>query len=119
MAGEMLRHSQGALKRLVRCWKEDQLLGYGVFVRECKEQGGRNHHQDPSSDVNGLVPGILEAPAGAEERVAGEVFPVLAQVTPRKMLLFDIHRPGRRTCRGQSLMSSGIVTVVRGALVLQ
>lgn len=66
------------------------------FIRESKEKSRRNNNQKPSSNIDRLVPGVLEPATEAEERVASKIFPVLAQITSRKLFLLDIHRPWRR-----------------------
>lgn len=63
--------------------------------RKCEEKGRRNDDQESSSDVDGLVPRILESSTTAEERVTGEVFKVLAKITLRESLLFRIKSIGR------------------------
>lgn len=51
--------------------------------RECEEKRRRNDYQKSCSNVDGLVPRVLEPPTATEECVANEIFPVLAQCTSR------------------------------------
>lgn len=63
--------------------------------RKCEEKGRRNDDQESSSNIDGLVPRILESSTTAEERVTGEIFKVLAKITPRESLLLRVKRIGR------------------------
>lgn len=63
--------------------------------RKCEEKGRWNDDQKSSSDIDGLVPRILESSTTAEEGITGEIFKVLAEITSRELLLLRVKSIGR------------------------
>lgn len=110
-------HSHGALVRVISSWKKCMLEE--IVIRESKEKSCRNNHQNSSCNIDGLVPRVLQSATSAEERVASEIFPVLARVTPRGPFFLDVYWLWRGPSRGQSLMAPGVMVVLCGSLVLQ
>lgn len=51
------------------------------YLRISEEQSRRYKHEDCCSDIDGLIPGVLEPSSAEENGVADEIFEVFAQTT--------------------------------------